>query len=148
MYHTTTQTKKGKLQTMTKTNHYLTALAVLVTLAALSALSMAVAPSNADAATRAKTTLTIKAEGVDLSGTVESQRLSCLDERKVRVYKQVGAQQSPKTDPVIASDISERQGNIGVWSTGNTGLAGKFYARTGGTLECTGATSKTIIARR
>jgi hypothetical protein len=130
---------------MTKTNHYLTALAVLVT---LTALTMAVAPGNADAATRAKTTLTIKAEGVDLSGTVKSQRLSCLGERKVRVYKQVGAEQNPQTDPVIASDISERQGDHGVWSTGNTGQAGKFYARTGGTLECTGAISKTIVARR
>src|SRR5215213_3229277 len=133
---------------MTKTNHYLTALAVLVTLATLSALMMAVAPGNADAATKAKTTLTIKAEGIDLSGTVESKRLSCLGNRKVKVYKQVGTEQSPKTDPVVASDTSERQGTIGVWSTGNTGKSGKFYARTGGTLECTGDTSETIVARR
>jgi hypothetical protein len=133
---------------MTKSNHYLTALAVLVTLAALSALTMAVAPGNADAATKAKTTLTIKAEGVDLSGTVQSSKLSCLGQRNVKVYKQIATEQSPKTDPVIASDTSERQGNIGVWSTGNTGKAGKFYARTVSTLECTGATSKTIVARR
>jgi hypothetical protein len=133
---------------MTKTNHYLTALAVLVTLAALTALSMVVAPGAVEAATKAKTTLTIKAEGVDLSGTVESKKLSCLGGRKVKVYKQVGSEQNPKTDPVIASDISERQGNIGVWSTGNTGKSGKFYARTGGTLECRGDISQTIVARR
>jgi hypothetical protein len=133
---------------MTKTNHYLTTLAVLVTLAALTALTMVAAAGNAEAATKARTTLTIQAEGVDLSGKIKSTKLSCLGNRNVKVYKQIGAEQRPTTDPVIASDISERQGNIGVWSTGNTGREGKFYARTRGTLECTGATSTTIVARR
>ncbi len=133
---------------MTKTNHYLTALAVLITLVALTALTITVAPGPVEAATKAKTTLTIRAEGVDLSGTVQSSKLSCLGERKVKVFKQMGTQQSPQTDPVVASDISDRQGDQGVWSTGNTGKAGKFYARTVGTLECTGANSETILARR
>jgi len=133
---------------MTKTNHYMTALAVLVTLAALTALTMVAVAGNAEAATKARTTLTIQAEGVDLSGKVKSSRLRCLGNRTVKVYKQMGTVQSPQTDPVIASDISERQGDIGLWSVGNTGREGKFYARTRGTLECTGATSTTIVARR
>lgn len=133
---------------MTKTNNYLTTLAVLIALAALTAVAMVATAGNADAATKARTTLTIQAEGVDLSGKVKSSKLSCLGNRMVKVYKQKGTQQSPSTDTVIASDISERVGDHGEWSVGNTGMEGKFYARTRGTLECTGATSTTIVARR
>lgn len=133
---------------MTKTNNYLTTLAVLIALAALTAVAMAATAGNADAATKARTTLTIQAEGVDLSGKVKSSKLSCLGNRMVKVYKQKGTQQSPSTDTVIASDVSERVGDHGEWSVGNTGMEGKFYARTRGTLECTGATSTTIVARR
>lgn len=133
---------------MTKTNNYLTTLAVLIALAALTAVAMVATSGNADAATKARTTLTIQAEGVDLSGKVKSSKLSCLGNRMVKVYKQKGTQQSPSTDTVIASDISERVGDHGEWSVGNTGMEGKFYARTRGTLECTGATSTTIVARR
>lgn len=133
---------------MTKTNNYLTTLAVLIALAALTAVAMVATAGNADAATKARTTLTIQAEGVDLSGKVKSSKLSCLGNRMVKVYKQKGTQQSPSTDTVIASDVSERVGDHGEWSVGNTGMEGKFYARTRGTLECTGATSTTIVARR
>lgn len=133
---------------MTKTNNYLTMVAILVTLAALTTVGMVAAVSNAEAATKARTTLTIQAEGIDLSGKVKSQKLSCLGGRTVKVYKQKGTAQNPATDPVVASDTSERVGSVGVWSTGNTGLEGKFYARTRGTLVCTGATSQTIVARR
>lgn len=94
-------------------------------------------------AARAKTTLTIKAEGVDLSGTVKSEKLRCVDNRNIKLYKQ-----RPGADALIATDTSERQGNRGVWSTGNTGMSGKFYARTGKVPGCTGSTSKTITARR
>src|SRR5215212_8144738 len=120
---------------MTKTNHYLTALAILMTLAAMTAVAMVTTVGNAGAATKAGTTVTIQAEGVDLNG-------------KVKVYKQKGAEQSPSTDRVIASDTSERQGDVGVWSVGNTGMEGKFYARTGATLECKADSSPAIVARR
>jgi hypothetical protein len=133
---------------MTRTNNYLTMLAILVTLAALTAVGMVATIGNAEAATKARTTLTIQAEGIDLSGKVKSQKLGCLGNRTVKVYKQKGTEQNPATDPVVASDTSERVGSVGVWSTGNTGLEGKFYARTRGTLACTGATSQTIVARR
>jgi hypothetical protein len=113
--------------------------AVLATLAFV-APALAVRP--------AKTTLTIMANGVDLSGTVQSSRLSCVDNRNIKLYKQVGKQQNPSIDTLIAQDTSERHGRHGEWSTGNTGISGKFYVRTSKVPGCTGATSNTIIARR
>jgi hypothetical protein len=133
---------------MTKTNNYLTMLAVLVTLAAMTAVAMITTVGNAGAATKAGTTVTIQAEGVDLFGKIKSPKLSCLGDRMVKVYKQKGSEQSPATDPVIASDTSERVGDHGEWSVGNTGMEGKFYARTRATLECKADTSPTIVARR
>ena len=96
----------------------------------------------------AKTTLTIRANGLDLSGTVQSSRLRCVDKRNIKLYKQVGKQQNPSTDSLIGQDTSQRHGRLGEWSTGNTGISGKFYVRTNKVPGCTGATSKTIIARR
>ncbi len=116
----------------------------LGTLAALTAVGMVAAAGNAEALTKARTTLTIRAEGVDRSGKVKSPKLSCLGGRTVKVYKQKGTEQSPSTDPVVASDISERVGDVGVWSTGNTGKEGKFYASVKKTTSCTAARSKTV----
>ncbi len=101
----------------------------------------------ASAAEPAKTTLTIKAQGLDLSGTVQSSRGSCLGDRNIKLYKQKGKEQRPGSDTLVATDTSERQGDHGEWSTGNTGMRGKFYVRTGKVPGCTAATSKTIRAR-
>ncbi len=111
------------------------------------ALAILALSAPASAAGAAKTTLTIRAQGLDLSGTVQSSRGSCLGNRNVKLYKQQGQEQRPNTDPLIATDTSERQGNRGEWSTGNTGMRGKFYVRTGKVPGCTGAASKTIRAR-
>ena len=111
------------------------------------ALAILALSGPASAAGAAKTTLTIRAQGLDLSGTVQSSRGSCLGDRNVKLYKQKGTEQRPKTDPLIAADTSERQGDHGEWSTGNTGMRGKFYVRTGKVPGCTGAASKTIRAR-
>jgi hypothetical protein len=113
--------------------------AVLATLA-FAAPALAVAP--------AKTTLTIRADGLDLSGTVESSRLSCVDGRNIKLYKQLGTTQNPSTDTLIGEDTSERHGSHGEWSTGNTGISGKFYVRTKKVPGCTGAASQTIKAHR
>jgi hypothetical protein len=104
--------------------------------------------ASAEASRRAPTTLTITAQGLDLSGKVRSPRLGCLAGRNIRLYKQVGRVQDPSVDMRIATDTSERRGNVGVWSTGNTGIAGRFYVRTGRTLNCRAGTSDTIRARR
>lgn len=119
---------------------------VLAALAALLATLLLAAP--AWSAGLAKTTLTIRADGTDLSGKVFSPKASCLGNRQVKLYKQEGAEQRPGTDTLVATDTSERQGDRGVWSTGNTGMTGKFYARTGKTSECRADASETIRVRR
>ena len=114
---------------------------------ALTAVALATVAFAAPAwAGPAKTTLTIRAQGLDLSGTVQSAKGSCLGNRNIKLYKQKGRNQNPGADDLIATDTSERQGNRGVWSTGNTGMSGKFYVRTGKVPGCTGAASKTIRA--
>lgn len=111
-------------------------------LAAATAGSLGTA-DHADAAARAKVTVTIEAEGLDMSGTLLSSRTACKDERKVVVVRQVGAR-GGGDDVAFASDTTEVVDGKGVWSTGNTGTAGKFYARVKATAECAKAESPTI----
>jgi len=115
---------------------------------AASCLATLALTASAQAIVRAPTTLTIRANGLDLSGKVKSPRLRCLGGRTIRLFKQVGREQNPRVDTRIATDTSERQGDIGVWSTGNTGIAGKLYVRTGRTTACRADTSPTIRVRR
>ena len=122
-------------------------IALLVLFLAAVALALLALSGPASAAGPAKTTLTIRAQGTDLSGTVQSRRGSCLGDRNIRLYKQKGKEQRPGSDTLVATDTSERQGDHGEWSTGNTGMRGKFYVRTGKVPGCTGAASKTIRAR-
>jgi hypothetical protein len=98
----------------------------------------------AQVAAKAKTTVTIKAEGTDLSGKVKSPRAACKDGRKVIVFKQVGAR-GGGNDKRFASDTAETDGS---WNTGNTGTAGRFYAKVRPTGVCKGDTSRTIRATR
>src|SRR5690242_4954830 len=70
----------------------------------------------------ADTGVTIKGDNGDFHGKVLSERGACEVGRKVVVYKQKGSKQDPSTDKKIASDISERHGDHGDWSVGNTGF--------------------------
>ena len=121
-------------------------MALLVLLVAAVALALLALAGPASAAGPAKTTLTIRAQGTDLSGTVRSSRGSCLGDRNIKLYKQKGKEQRPGRDTLVGTDTSERQGDHGEWATGNTGMRGKFYVRTGKVPGCTGAASKTIRA--
>ena len=120
--------------------------ALLVLFLGAVALAILAMSTPASAAGAAKTTLTIRAQGLDLSGTVQSSRGSCLGDRNIKLYKQQGKEQKPSTDNVVGMDTSERQGDHGEWAMGNTGLRGKFSVRTIKVPACTGATSKTIRA--
>jgi hypothetical protein len=111
------------------------------------AAAVLVAAPSSQAAPRANNTVTIKAEGTDLSGTVKSKRRACKDERKVFLVKQKGAK-GGSNDKVIATDTTELQNGIGKWSTGNTGIEGKFYAKVKRTPQCKAATSRTVRAVR
>lgn len=114
-----------------------------------SAALLAAAPSAgaAEAAPRAKVSVTIQAEGVDLSGTVVSRREACMDARKVLVFRQVG-KRGGGDDVLVASDTSEVVDGVGTWSTGNTGLEGKFYAKVKRSPLCKAAVSPTVKAVR
>lgn len=101
--------------------------------------------SNAGAGALIDTTVTIKAQSGDFSGKVKSSDpLTCADGRKVTVFKQRGQEQDPKNDKNIASDTAGLQGSDYTWSTGNTGVSGRFYARVKRTLECKGDRSQTV----
>jgi hypothetical protein len=104
------------------------------------------APSS-QAAPRANNVVTIKAEGTDLSGTVKSKRRACKNERKVFLVKQKGAK-GGSNDKVIATDITELDNGVGEWSTGNTGIEGRFYAKIKRTPLCKAAVSPTVRATR
>ena len=112
------------------------------------AAGLATSGAEASAAGGAATTVTIKAEGVDLSGLVKSSQRKCVDGRKVIVFKQQGAR-GGGDDTRFASDTASltRRG-VAEWSTGNTGTAGRFYAKVRHTDGCRGDTSPTIRAKR
>jgi hypothetical protein len=95
---------------------------------------------------KAKTTLTIQGPNGDFSGTVSSPKPRlCAKNRKVVVFKQLGAAQAPKTDKRIGSDTASKVGTQFQWSTGNSGFkSGRFYARAGATTNCRPGSSPTI----
>jgi hypothetical protein len=104
--------------------------------------------AGADAATDASSTVTIKAEGTDLSGLVKSSKPKlCAKNREVIVIKQKGAR-GGGDDVRFASDTASLQGGVYAWSTGNTGTEGKFFARVRHIPGCKAATSPTIVAKR
>jgi hypothetical protein len=103
----------------------------------------------ASAAGGAETTVTIKKEGTDLSGTVASPKpAKCANGRKIVLFRQKGSVQAPKTDEKIANDTASLSGDQYVWSTGNTGEYGRFYARAAKTAECAADSSATVRVRR
>jgi hypothetical protein len=120
----------------------------LVPVVALGVAAGLTAGEGAAAAARsAATTVTIKAQGTDLSGKVTSPRAACVDGRKVVVFKQVGTR-GGGDDVRFASDTVSAMGKVGTWSTGNTGTPGRFYAKVRHTAGCQGDTSPTVRARR
>jgi hypothetical protein len=105
--------------------------------------------ANAGTVTRAKTTVTIQVQNGDFSGTVDSPKPKlCADGRKIVLFKQLGDVQDPSTDQKVAMDTASLNGNDYEWSTGNTGLFGKFYARAGRTADCKADNSDTVRSRR
>ena len=118
---------------------------VLLVLAALAVCAAFTIPSLAGAASRAVTIVTIHGDNGDFQGRVKSERRGCLGNRIVKLFKQKGDRQNPKRDEVIAKDTSERVGDHGVWSVGNTGRKrGDFYAKVRRTDACKGDYSRTI----
>ena len=127
----------------------------LVVASALSAAVLGIQPagltasaSPAAVAERADSTVTIRAENIDLSGTVRSARRVCKEDRKVIVIKQRGERGGGDDQVVGNGDLTELQDGVGVWETGNMGEEGRFYAKVRRTAECAADTSRTITATR
>lgn len=121
--------------------------AALLAAAAGGALLLTGPTSAASAAGRADVTVTIKADGVDLSGTLSSPADVCEAERKVVVFEQIGTR-GGGDDVRRFSDTTSFNGTRWVWSTGNTGEEGFFYAKVKGTAECQRDLSPTVHAVR
>jgi hypothetical protein len=104
----------------------------------------------ASAGTLIETSVTIKTQNGDFWGRVVSPRPKlCAKDRKVVVFKQLGAEQNPANDDKIASDLASLSGGVYEWNTGNTGaMNGKYYARVGRTTSCKADTSDTVKVRR
>jgi hypothetical protein len=117
--------------------------AVILGAAALAvALPLGVAAEAA--APKAKVTVTIKAEGTDMFGTVSSPKpVKCAANRTVKVYKMVNGEPH-----LWATDTTSKQGNKYVWSTGNTGTPGRFYAKVPAKPGCRMDVSPTIKVTR
>jgi hypothetical protein len=99
----------------------------------------------ASAIVYARTTVSIVAKGRDLSGFVSSSnRRRCANNRVVTVFRQRGSRQNPRVDTRIASDNASLNGNRYMWSTGNTGMTGRLYARAGRIRGCRADSSRTI----
>jgi hypothetical protein len=95
------------------------------------------------AGTEAKTIVTIKGPNGDFHGKIKSDDDGCLGDRVVKLFMSETAD-----GPFAAtgnSDTSELQGDVGVWSLGNTGLRdGFFYAKAKKSPDCRGGKSKVI----
>jgi hypothetical protein len=115
---------------------------ILLVVGVVAAISLALT-GPAVAGTEAKTTVTIKGPNGDFHGKIKSDDDGCLGDRAVKLYM------SETADGTFTatgnSDTSEQQGNVGVWSMGNTGLRdGFFYAKAKKTPDCKGGKSKVI----
>src|SRR5262245_4080026 len=139
--HAADRVVNGKDLTMTRYSR-ITAAAVAASTGTVLTLAGGVL-SAAPAAAPAPVTVTIHADGTDLSGTVKSPRRACKANRTVVVIKQVGAR-GGGNDTRLASDTTELSGGVGEWSTGNTGTTGRFYAKVRPSSQCRGDTSRTI----
>ena len=89
------------------------------------------------------TTVTIKGPDGDFQGKIKSQDSRCVGGRLVRLFMSDSA-----NGPFARtgnSDTSEHQGDVGVWSMGNTGLRdGFFYAKAKATPGCRPGRSRVL----
>jgi hypothetical protein len=122
--------------------------AALVVLAA-AAIALTALAGVASAAGKAPTKVLIQAESGGFFGSVQSPKAQkCADGRTVFVYEQVGSRQRPASDPRVAMDTAQANGDGYQWDLGNPGLhEGRFYAHVNATPWCKGANSITLDAQ-
>jgi hypothetical protein len=97
----------------------------------------------ATAGTEAKTKVTIKGPNGDFHGKIKSEDDGCVGDRVVLLFMSESA--DGPFERTGNSDTSEQQGDVGVWSMGNTGLRdGFFYAKAKKTPDCSGGKSRVL----
>ena len=93
---------------------------------------------------KASVTVTIQSEGTDIFGEVRSSKpRRCAADRTVKLFKMVDGEPH-----LFASDTTGLQGGRWVWSTGNTGTEGRFFAKVAAKPGCRPDSSPTITVRR
>jgi len=100
----------------------------------------------ANAGGGAPTKVTIEGTG-NVFGYVESTKKSCMNDRKVTVFKQKGAK-GGSDDKKVASDNASKSGDKYIWDVGNPGIQGKFYARAGAIPGCAADNSPSVRTGR
>jgi hypothetical protein len=117
--------------------------AMVLGLAAGSAgLATAAQGAAAESTAKSRSTVTIQAQGLHLSGKVNSpKRVKCASGRKVHIVMQMGARGN---DMQMGWVRANRNGS---WSA-NPGHAGRYYAVVKPTLACKGDSSPTVRAQR
>lgn len=112
------------------------------TLVAVLTASALALPGIATAGT-ARTIVTIKGPNGDFQGKIKSTDPNCRGDRLVRLFMADSAE--GPFSRTGNSDTSDVQGNVGVWSMGNTGLRdGFFYAKAKATPDCRGGKSRVL----
>jgi hypothetical protein len=111
-------------------------LAVVVVAGSLAFTGLAVAGT-------VKTKVTIKGPNGDFHGKIKSEDHACVADRTVLLFMSESA--DGPFERTGNSDTSEHQGDVGVWSMGNTGLRdGFFYAKAKKTPDCSGGKSRVL----
>ncbi len=101
-------------------------------------------PAQAAHARAAAVTVTITADGTDMSGEVRSARPArCAAERTVNLFRLV------RGEPHLwVSDTTSLVAGRWVWSSGNTGTEGRFFAKVPAKPGCRGDVSPAIRVTR
>ena len=116
---------------------------LVILLVAVVAVSSLMFTGIATARTAASTIVTIKGPQGDFAGKIKSSNPKCRGHRLVQLFESDKAK-GPFTK-TGNSDTSERQGPVGVWSMGNTGLKdGFFYAKAKATPICKAGRSRVL----
>ena len=93
----------------------------------------------------APSTVSIQDNGIDLHGSIVTDRDACAEGRKVLVMKQVGTR-GGGDDVLFAEDRAEF--TVGYWSVRARQARGRFYAEVKANARCQGDTSRTIRVTR
>ncbi len=103
-------------------------------------------PALASASGPAPTQVQIIPQSDGFYGYVSSPKTQkCANNRKVILFKQLGAVQDRHNDQKVGMDIAQPNGDGVMWNTGNTGhMKGKFYAHVNRTPSCQAASSPSV----